>query len=93
MHSRWKRQKANINERLIWKLYTEQKIRLGKILKDHGPYAPYGMSLVTLLKADKIIVSQFGESVDGYKLKDIHPEHLMIYITTTYFQFLFRVSF
>ena len=55
--------------------YTEQKIRLGKILKDHGPYVPYGMSLITLLKAGKVIVSQFGESVDGYKLKDSHLEH------------------
>lgn len=73
MHSRWKRQKGNIND--ISKVYTEQKIRLGKILKDHGPYAPYSVNLIILPKADKIIASQSGENVDGYKLKDTHLEY------------------
>jgi hypothetical protein len=59
------------------KVYKEQKMKLGKILNDHGPYAPYSMKsgfeyIVTLPKADKIMVEQANEKVEGYTLKNMH---------------------
>jgi hypothetical protein len=62
------------------KAYREQKMKLGKILNDHGPYAPYNMKsgfeyTVTLPKADKIMVAQANEKVEGHTLKNIHLEY------------------
>ncbi|CAB4033879.1 Hypothetical predicted protein [Paramuricea clavata] len=62
------------------KVYKEQKMKLGKILNDHGPYTPYSMKsgfeyTVTLPKADKIMVAQSNEKVEGYALKNIHLEY------------------
>ncbi|CAB4024076.1 Hypothetical predicted protein [Paramuricea clavata] len=62
------------------KVYKEQKMKLGKILNDHGPYAPYNMKsgfeyTITLPKADKIMVAQASEKVEGYTLKNIHLEY------------------
>ncbi|CAB4037264.1 Hypothetical predicted protein [Paramuricea clavata] len=62
------------------KVYKEQKMKLGKILNDHGPYAPYNMKsgfeyTITLPKADKIMVAQANEKVEGYTLKNIHLEY------------------
>ncbi|CAB3981820.1 Hypothetical predicted protein [Paramuricea clavata] len=62
------------------KVYREKKVKLGKILNDHGPYAPYNMKsgfeyTVTLPKADKIMVAQVNEKVEGYTLKNIHLEY------------------
>ena len=61
------------------KVYDTLKIRLGKVLKNHGPYAPYDMSdveyRISLPKADKIMNAQTGESVEGYKLTDMNLEY------------------
>ncbi|CAB3979004.1 Hypothetical predicted protein [Paramuricea clavata] len=62
------------------KVYKEQKMKLGKILNDYDPYAPYNMKsgfeyTITLPKADKIMVAQANEKVEGYTLKNIHLEY------------------
>ena len=58
------------------------KIPLGKILCDHGPYAPYGMCdfkyRITLPKSEKIIKAQTNEAVGEYKLTDMHLEYEII---------------
>ena len=58
------------------------KIPLGKILCDHGPYAPYGMSdfeyRITLPKSDKIMVAQTNEATGTYGLTDMHLEYEII---------------
>ena len=58
------------------------KIPLGKILCDHGPYAPYGMCdfeyRITLPKSEKIMKAQGGEDVGEYKLTDMHLEYEII---------------
>ena len=59
------------------KVYKEQKMKLGKILNDHSPYSmKSGFEYtITLLKADKIMVGQANEKVEGYTLKNIHLEY------------------
>ena len=58
------------------------KIPLGKILCDHGPYAPYGMCdfeyRITLPKSENIMVAQSGEDAGVYKLTDMHLEYEII---------------
>ena len=58
------------------------KIPLGKILCDHGPYAPYGMCdfeyRITLPQSKKIMKAQDGEEVGEYKLTDMHLEYEII---------------
>jgi hypothetical protein len=59
---------------------TKQKIRINKILKDHGLYAPHNMAndlqyVITLPAADKIMSAQGGESVEGYTLENIELEY------------------
>ena len=58
------------------------KIPLGKILCDHGPYAPYGMCdfeyRITLPQSKKIMKAQDGEDVGEYKLTDMHLEYKII---------------
>ena len=48
----------------IAKMFDRMKIPLGKILGDHGPYAPYGMFdfeyRITLPQSKKIMVAQSG---------------------------------
>ena len=55
------------------------KIKLGKILEGHGPYAPYDMSdfeyRIKLPDASKIMNTQTGETVDRYKLTDMNLEY------------------
>ena len=55
---------------------------LGKILCDHGPYAPYGMCdfdyRITPPKSEKIMKAQDGEDVGEYKLTDVHLEYEVI---------------
>ena len=64
---------------LMAKIYDNLKNKLGKILKNHGPYAPYDMSdveyRISLPKADKIMNAQTGEAVEGYKLTDMNLEY------------------
>ena len=54
------------------------KIKLGKILEGHGPYAPYDMSdleyRIKLPEASKVMVAQSGQSVGSYKLTDMNLE-------------------
>ena len=56
------------------------KIPLGKILGDHGPYAPYGMFdfeyRITLPQSKKILTAQDGEDKGEYKLTDLHLEYV-----------------
>ena len=58
------------------------KIPLGRILGDHGPYAPYGMFdfeyRITLPQCKKILKAQDGEDKGEYKLTDLHLEYEII---------------
>ena len=53
---------------------TKQRIKIGKILKDHGVYAPHNMVsdmqyVLTLPASEDIINAQNGEKVAGYTLE------------------------
>ena len=56
--------------------------QLGKILGDHGPYAPYGMFdfeyRITLPQSKKILKAQDGEDKGEYKLTDLHLKYEII---------------
>ena len=59
---------------------TKQRIKLGKILEDHGLYAPYSMInnfqySITLPSASDIMTAQSGEAVAGYSLENIELEY------------------
>ena len=59
---------------------TKQKIRINKILKDHGLYAPHNMAndlqyVITLPAAAEIMSAQGGENVEGYTLENIELEY------------------
>ena len=61
-------------------LGTKQRIKLGKILDDHGLYAPYSMInnlqySITLPRASEIMNAQSGEAVEGYSLENIELEY------------------
>ena len=47
---------------------TKQRIRINKILKDHGLYAPHNM-------VNEIMSAQGGEAVEGYTLENIELEY------------------
>ena len=55
---------------------------LGKILCDHGPYAPYGMCdfvyEITLPKSKKIMKAQTNEATANYTLTDMQLEYELI---------------
>ena len=58
----------------------KQRIRVNKILKDHGLYAPHNMAndlqyVITLHAADEIMSAQGGESLEGYTLENIELEY------------------
>ncbi|CAB4016852.1 Hypothetical predicted protein [Paramuricea clavata] len=55
---------------------TKQRMKITKILKDHGFYAPYHMAndlefVITLPPASEIMNAQGGETVDGYSVDGI----------------------
>ena len=59
---------------------TKQRVKLGKILEDHGLYAPYSMIHnfqyeITLPSAAEIMKAQSGEAVEGYSLENIELEY------------------
>lgn len=59
---------------------TKQRIKLGKILEDHGLYAPYSMVnnfqyAITLPSAADIMKAQSGSAVEGYSLENIELEY------------------
>ena len=66
----------------IANMCNRMKIPLGKILCDHGPYAPYGMCdfeyRITLPQSKKIMKAQDGEDIGEYKLTDLHLEYEII---------------
>ena len=66
----------------IANMFDRMKIPLGKILGDHGPYAPYGMFdfeyRITLPQSKKILKAQGGEDKGEYKLTDLHLEYEII---------------
>ena len=58
---------------------TKQRIRINKILKDHGLYAPHNIAndlqyVITLPAADEIMNAQGGENVERYTLEYIELE-------------------
>ena len=63
-------------------MFDRMKIPLGKILGDHGPYAPYGMFdfeyRITLPQSKKILKAQGGEDKGEYKFTDLHLEYEII---------------
>ena len=63
-------------------LFDRMKIPLGKILCDHGPYAPYKMFdfeyRITLLKSEKIMKAQSSQEKGNYKLTDLRLEYEVI---------------
>ena len=66
----------------IANMCDRMKIPLGKILRNHGPYAPYGMCdfeyCITLPQSKKIMKARDGEEVGEYKLTDMHLEYEII---------------
>ena len=66
----------------IANMCDRMKIPLGKILCDHGPYAPYGMCdfeyRITVPKPNKIMKAQDGEDTGNYKLTDLHLKYEII---------------
>ena len=62
-------------EKTIADMCDRMKIPLGKILCDHGPFAPYGMCdfvcQITLPKSEKIMKAQTNEATGNYKLVDM----------------------
>ena len=70
------------NDVLLEKNTKVLKIRMGKILQGHGPYASYSMSDVeyrfTLPQTNEILVAQTGQKVADYRLSDMNLEFEMI---------------
>ncbi len=68
------------------------KIKLGKILKERGLLASYGLNgmqyVISLPSADKIMVAQSGENVDDYSLKDVNLTYETIESPNLYSQAL-----
>ena len=72
----------DVLELTIANMCDRMKIPLGKVLCDHGPYAPYGICdfeyRITLPQSKKIMKAQDGEDVGEYKLTDMHLEYEII---------------
>ena len=72
---------AKVSDGLMFSvLGTKQRIKLGKILEDHGLYAPYSMInnlqySITLPSASEIMKAQSGEAVEGYALENLELEY------------------
>ena len=71
-----------ILDKTVAGMFDRMKIPLGKILNDHGPYAPYGMFdfeyRITLAKSEKILKAQTSQTKGNYKLTDLHLEYEVI---------------
>ena len=67
---------------MIAGMCDRMKIPLGKILCDHGPYAPYGMCnfnrKITFPNPEKIMKTQTNETIGNYKLVDMKLEYDVI---------------
>ena len=72
---------SKVSDELMYNVHgTKQRIKLGKILEDHGLYSPRDMTnnlqyIITLPKATDIMVAQSGESVGGYTLENLELEY------------------
>ena len=70
-----------LSDALMFKVHgTKQRIKLGKILEDHGLYAPHSMTnnleyVVKLPTASDIMKAQSGSNVGGYSLENIELEY------------------
>ena len=70
-----------VSDALMFSVHgTKQRIKLGKILEDHGLYAPYSMInnlqySITLPSASDIMKAQSGEAVGGYSLENLELEY------------------
>ena len=66
----------------IANMCDRMKIPLGKILGDHGPYAPYGMfdfeCRITLPQSKKILKAQDGGDKGEYKHTDLYLKYEII---------------
>ena len=71
-----------ILDKSVAEIYSRMKIPLGKVLADHGPYAPYGMFnfeyRITLPKSEKIMKAQANQKKGEYKLTDMRLEYEVI---------------
>lgn len=70
-------------DKTVAECFSEFKICCGKILEDHGLFAPNRMGwdmtyTITLPRADKIMEAQSSQSVGSYKLKGIKFEYEVI---------------
>ena len=76
--------KAVVADKTIIDVFDARvRIELGKILNDHGLYAPLDAGNIIkykliFLKADEIMVAQSGQKVVGYSLEDVRLEHSSI---------------
>ena len=72
---------GKVSDALMFSIHsTKQRIKLGKILEDHGLYAPYSMInnlqySITLPSASDIMKAQSGEAVEGYSLENLELEY------------------
>ena len=72
---------AKVSDALMYAVHgTKQRIKLGKILEDHGLYAPYSMIHnfqyeITLPSAAEVMKAQSGSAVEGYSLENIELEY------------------
>ena len=72
---------GKVSDALIHSIYgSKQRIKLDKILGDHGVFAPFRSKLsttfiITLPSAESIMSAQPGETVDGYTLENIELEY------------------
>ena len=72
-------QKAN--DALLYGVYSKrQRIRLDKIIADHGVYAPFLMNnnpryIITLPSSSEVLIAQRGETLGAYSLENIQLEY------------------
>ena len=72
---------TKLSEKLMYDIYgTKQKIRLDKIIRDHGLYAPFQMNnnygyIITLPKSSEIMVAQSGQTLATYSLENLQLEY------------------
>ncbi len=72
---------GKVSDALIHSIYgSKQRIKLDKILRDQGVFAPFNSKLstafrITLPSAESIMSAQTGENVEGYTLENIELEY------------------
>ncbi|CAB4009483.1 Hypothetical predicted protein [Paramuricea clavata] len=72
---------TKVSDALMLSIYgTKLKIPLGRIIADHGLYAPFRMNnnfmyILTLPKTSDIMIAQTSEAVGGYTLENLELEY------------------